>query len=235
MAGLEKQNFIITGAKGALGSVLAERLVGLGAKVVGWDHHGEGEGALVKDQAQERMLWQRVDVTDAVAVEAAFELVEKEVGPVAGVVHCAGGFRWSLMDEISTEDIDFLVDLNLRSSLYMARTALKRLKARGQGRLIFISSRSTTAPGAGEGGYVATKAGLNALVRALAAEVKESTITVNAIQPSVIDTANNRREMPDADFSTWVPRADLADLVEFLLSEKGRSISGAQLVVSGRT
>lgn len=235
MSGLKEQIFVITGAKGALGSVLTQRLAGVGATVVGWDHHGQGGGALVEDGEMEGVRWQQVDVTDAVALEAALELVEREVGPVAGVIHCAGGFRWSLMDKISTEDIDFLVDLNLRSSLYMARSVMKRFKERGAGRLIFISSRSTKAPGAGEGAYVATKAGLNALVRSLAAEVKESQITVNAIQPSVIDTPNNRVEMPEADFSTWVPREDLADLVEFLVSEKGRSINGAELVVAGRT
>src|SRR5690625_3099937 len=190
MAGLEQKNFIITGAKGALGSILMERLAGAGATVLGWDHQGEGEGGLVADQAQSQVFLQRVDVTDAQAIEAALELVEKEVGPISGVSHCAGGFRWSHVDKISTADIDFLVDLNQRSRLYMARSVMKRVKERGEGRLIFISSRSTTAPGPGEGAYVATKAGLNALVMSLAKEVKASKITVNAIQPSVIDTPN---------------------------------------------
>ncbi len=226
---------VVTGASGALGSEMMERFVRYGDSVVGWDIDAPGPGSLVRDERKRTLYWMNVDVTDAGVVDDAVDTVEQEIGPIDAFIHCAGGFRWSHIDKISARDIDFLVDLNLRSSLYVAHSVLGSMKVRGQGRLIFISSRSTIKPGAGEGAYAATKAGLNALTISLADEVKESEITVNALQPSVIDTEANREDMPDADFSTWVPRGELVDLVEYLIDDKARSISGSLIAVSGRT
>lgn len=235
MSAESKNLILITGAGGAVGEAMVEHFLEKGAVVVGWDLSAPGEGELREDSQREGFFRQKVDVTKAAGVEAAFKEVEAKLGETRAVIHLAGGFRWSKIDEIGVEDIDFLVDVNLRSSLYLARAAMKRFKARGRGRMIFMSSRSTNSPGVGEGAYAATKAGLNALTLSLAAEVKDSAITVNALQPSVIDTEANRRDMPDADFSTWVPRSHLAEMAEYLLSESGASINGALIAVSGRT
>lgn len=230
-----ERTIVVTGAKGALGSEVVKRFVQYGDEVVGWDIDAPGPGALVDDERSNTLRWMKVDVSDAGAVEDAVVTVEQEIGPIDAVIHCAGGFRWSHVDDLETADIDFLVDVNLRSSLYLARSVMGRMKERGQGRLVFMSSRSTISPGAGEGAYVATKAGLNALTRSLADEVKDSEITVNALQPSVIDTPANREDMSDADFSTWVPRQELVELMEYLLSDKARSISGSLITLPGRT
>ena len=230
-----ERTIVVTGAKGALGGEVIKRFVQYGDEVIGWDIEAPGPGALVEDERRRNLRWLKVDLCDSAAVEGATATVEQEVGGIDAFIHCAGGFRWSHIEKIDTADIDFLVNVNLRSSLYVARSVMGRMKERGQGRLIFMSSRSTTGPAAGEGAYVATKAGLNALTRSLADEVKESEITVNALQPSVIDTPDNREAMPDADFSTWVPRAELVDLMEYLLSDKARSINGSLITVSGRT
>lgn len=225
---------VVTGASGALGEAVVEHLLSTNRRVVGWDLESPGGGLLVPGE-KSGLSRQKVDVTDANAVEKAVNQVEADLGAISAMIHLAGGFRWSMIDEIDVEDIDFLVDVNLRSGLYIARSVMKRFKARGKGRLVLISSRSTLAPGAGEGAYAATKAGLNALITSLAAEVKDIDVTVNGLQPSIINTAANREAMPEADFSTWVPRSHLAKIIAFLLSEEGASISGATLVVSGRT
>ena len=230
-----ERTIVVTGASGALGGQIVDQFVQYGDHVVGWDIEAPGPGALVEDERRRPLDWMKIDLTDAGMVADAVHTVEQEVGPIDAFVHCAGGFRWSHIDEIGVDDIDFLVDVNLRSSLYVARSVLGAMKERGTGRIIFLSSRSTISPGAGEGAYAATKAGLNALTRSLADEVKDSEITVNALQPSVIDTPDNREAMPDADFSTWVPRQELAELVEYLLSESARSVSGSLITVSGRT
>ncbi len=234
---LEQGNrvIVVTGACGALGGDIVDQFVRYGDRVVGWDVDAPGPGALVDDERRNTLQWMNVDVTDAGVVGDAVDTVEQEIGAIDAVIHCAGGFRWSHIEDIGTEDIDFLVDVNLRSSLYLARSVMGPMKERGQGRLIFMSSKSTKGPGAGEGAYAATKAGLNALTKSLAAEVSDSEITVNALQPSVIDTPDNREAMSDADFSTWVPRGELVEIIEFLLGDSARSISGAEVEVPGRT
>ena len=84
------------------------------------------------------------------------------------------------------------------------------------------------------GPYAASKAAVHRLTESLAAELKLEGVTVNAVLPSTIDTAANRREMPQADFSRWVAPADLAAVMLFLASDEARAVTGALIPVSGR-
>ncbi|MFU8806618.1 MAG: SDR family oxidoreductase, partial [Bradymonadaceae bacterium] len=203
---------VVTGGRGALGGVVMERFARQGATVVGIDITGSGEG-LTEDGERAHTWWRRADLTRASEVRAAFESIEERFGGVDVVVHCAGGFRFTHMDEASDADIDFLVDVNLRSSLYVMRQSLQIMKRGGYGRIVLMSSRSTLKPGAGEGAYTATKAGLNALTMAVAEEVKELDIRVNSIQPVIIDTAANREAMPEAPHEKWVKPSELAEII----------------------
>jgi NAD(P)-dependent dehydrogenase (short-subunit alcohol dehydrogenase family) len=72
------------------------------------------------------------------------------------------------------------------------------------------------------------------LTEALAEEVKDRAITVNALLPSIIDTPANRADMPNADFSRWVPPRAVADVIVFLLSDQASAVTGALIPVSGR-
>jgi NAD(P)-dependent dehydrogenase (short-subunit alcohol dehydrogenase family) len=87
--------------------------------------------------------------------------------------------------------------------------------------------------GSGMGAYAASKAGVHRLTEALAAELK-GRITVNAVLPSIIDTAANRDSMPKADFTKWVAPKELADVILFLASDAASAVTGALLPVNGR-
>jgi 3-oxoacyl-[acyl-carrier protein] reductase len=87
--------------------------------------------------------------------------------------------------------------------------------------------------GAGMGPYAASKSGVHRLTESLAEELK-GVVTVNAVMPSIIDTEANRRDMPEADFSTWVQPAELAGVILFLLSGEARAVTGALVPVAGR-
>jgi NAD(P)-dependent dehydrogenase (short-subunit alcohol dehydrogenase family) len=88
-------------------------------------------------------------------------------------------------------------------------------------------------PFAGAAGYITAKAGVLALVDAMAAEYQADGIRVNAILPSVIDTPANRSQMPGADFSTWVRPAEIARVILFLCDDPSGVVSGAHLPVYG--
>jgi NAD(P)-dependent dehydrogenase (short-subunit alcohol dehydrogenase family) len=86
---------------------------------------------------------------------------------------------------------------------------------------------------AGMGAYSASKAGVHRLTEALAAEWK-GRITVNAVLPSIIDTAANRASMPDAEFGKWVRPEELANVILFLASDAASGVTGALVPVTGR-
>jgi len=85
---------------------------------------------------------------------------------------------------------------------------------------------------AGMGAYAAAKGGVHRLTEALAEELKGK-VAVNALLPSILDTPQNRKDMPDSDFSKWVSPADLAEVIAFLASDKARAITGALVAVNG--
>lgn len=229
------QTVVVTGAAGALGSTVSERFLAEGCTVVGVDIGLEQGTELVADAERERLHWTEIDLTDADAVRSGVERINGALGPIDVVVNCAGGFRWTLMGDASDEDIDFLIGANLRSALLMVREVLPGMKEREFGRIVLMSSKSTLNPGKGEAPYAATKAALNALTKSVAAEVTELDVTINAILPSIIDTPNNREEMPHADHDTWVKREQLAEIIFSLTQEFGEPINGALIPVTGRT
>ena len=106
------------------------------------------------------------------------------------------------------------------------------MKAR-RGRIINIGAMGALQAGAGMGAYAASKAGVHRLTEALAAEWKGK-ITVNAVLPSIIDTAANRASMPNADFSKWVAPQELAEVILFLAGDAASAVTGALIPVPGR-
>ena len=86
----------------------------------------------------------------------------------------------------------------------------------------------------GQVAYTASKAGVAKLTEALADELKDRGITVNAILPSTLDTPKNRLDMPQADFTRWVTPREAAEVIAFLISDAARAVTGALIPVTGR-
>jgi NAD(P)-dependent dehydrogenase (short-subunit alcohol dehydrogenase family) len=223
MAPPTERTVLITGATGALGSHVLARYQRAGQPIVAL-HHGAAP-----PQASGDVRWVRADVTDPASVREALRGLD-----VDQLVHTAGGFRFAHADQTSDADLDFLIDTNLKSAFYLVRALLPGMKERNYGRLVFVSSRATMAPGAGMAAYAASKAGLNALVASLAEETKKYDINVNAVLPTVIDTPANRRDMPKADHAQWVSPESLAEIVFSLTDARGKPVNGALLPVAGR-
>ena len=111
---------------------------------------------------------------------------------------------------------------------------MPRLVDAGGGAFVAVSARAALQPFAGAAAYIAAKAAVLALVRALDAEYRQAGVRCNAILPSVIDTPANRRAQPDADHSAWVAPEQIARVVEFLVSDASSATTGAAIPVFGR-
>ncbi len=223
----KSRRVLITGAAGVLGQKVCEVFLNHGDQVI-----GTYIDALPQDmspQTQAQIHWLKLDVSDSAQVRRTLEGLDVDV-----CIHCAGGFRFSYVDQLSDQDFDFLLNSNLKSSFYIARELIPVMKKKNYGRLLLISSKSTLNPGAGMAAYCATKSAINSLVQSLADEVKKYDIQVNAVLPTIIDTPTNRKDMPQAEFSTWVKPEELADVIYDLTTEKRKAIHGALIPISGR-
>jgi NAD(P)-dependent dehydrogenase (short-subunit alcohol dehydrogenase family) len=176
--------------------------------------------------------------SDAAALAGALARAEAELGPVTGAVLTAGAWRGGhkFHEPEAAADYRTVMDANLEVTNVALRALLPGLVQRRRGSVVLIGSRSGVRPydAPGDAAYAAAKAALTALAQAIAAEVLADGVRVNLVLPSTIDTEANRQAMPAADRSRWVTTDSLGDVIQFLLSERARDISGAAIPVYGR-
>jgi NAD(P)-dependent dehydrogenase (short-subunit alcohol dehydrogenase family) len=174
-----------------------------------------------------------VDLTDPAAAGKAVEAITAKFGGLDVLINVAGGFSWQTHEGGDPQTWQRLFLMNVQTAANACRAAIPALKASGTGRIVNVGANAATKAGTGMGAYTASKAGVHKMTEALAEELKGG-VTVNAVLPSMIDTAVNRADMPDADFSTWVSPAELAAVILFLASEEASAVTGALVPVIGR-
>jgi NAD(P)-dependent dehydrogenase (short-subunit alcohol dehydrogenase family) len=235
MTDVSTQVTLVTGASGALGSALVQRFAASG-RVIALERSKDGQVAL--ERAGERVLRLRANTGDAAALTSALEGAQAEHGALTGAVLAAGAWRGghAFHEPEAAADYRAVMDANLETAQVALRALLGGMVARKRGSIVLIGSRSGVRPfsAPGDAAYAATKAALTALTQTIAAEVLEHGVRVNMVMPSTIDTAANRQAMPGADTSRWVSTDSLGDVIEFLLSERSRDVSGAALPVYGQ-
>lgn len=217
----------ITGGHGVLGKAVLDAALQAGLKVAVIDHaqgHAVPKGVLEVGG---------VDLTDADQAQKAVDAVIARFGRLDALLNIAGGFVWQTLDDVAPA-WDRMYALNVTTARNASRAALPALKASPEGRIVNVGSAAALKAGAGMGAYGAAKAGVHALTQSLAEELKSTSVTVNAVLPSIIDTPANRKDMPDADPATWVAPGDLAQVILFLASPDSRAMTGALTPVTGR-
>ena len=225
---------VITGGFGALGQVVAAAAIGHGFKVAVVGHTAEAPAALAGKLGPNGLLLGGVDLADEAAAAKAMNAVTSRFGRIDALLNIAGGFRWIKIGDSHSADLEILFRMNVQTAANAIRAALPALKKSSAGRVVNVGALAAEKAAAGMGPYAASKAAVLRLTEALAEELKDARITVNAVLPSIIDTPQNRADMPKADFSRWVAPGDLAEVMLFLASEKARAITGAHIAVPGR-
>lgn len=221
----------ITGGFGALGRGVARVLLTYGARPVLFGRSAGFASSFPADVLQV----ERVDLENPLDAEAALERVVAQQGGLDAIVNVAGGFQWETIEHGSVETWDLMYRSNLRTAIVSVKAALPHLRHRGGGRIINIGSASARRGEKGFAAYAASKSGVERLTEALADELLDDGITVNAILPGIIDTPANRAAMPDADFARWVSTESLGEMIAFLLSPQASAVTGALIPVVNRT
>ena len=235
----ENLRVVVTGASGNLGAAVARAFVRHGAHVVLVDRSRQDmEHAGFADDA--RNLISVTDLLDQSQVNAMVQAAVAKFGGIHVLCNIAGGFRMGeAVHETSDANWDFLFDINARTLLHASRAVVPQMlkqpsSASGsRGKIINVGAFGAQRGGAQMGAYAASKASVMRLTESMAAELREQGINVNAVLPTIIDTPQNRKDMPDADPAKWVAPQALADVVMFLASDAARAVHGALVPVTG--
>ena len=252
MGRVQDQVAVVTGAAKGSGEAISHRLAQEGAKLILGDIDGPRLGTTamkIRDVGGEAVTV----VGDITEEDPAFQLIENAIehfGQIDILVNNVGGSRNAKIWQMSVEDWDYTIRLNLRGTFLCTRAAVPHMIERKRGKIICLSSGARegtpwTAYYEGGSAYSASKAGVHGFMRDLALELAEHNINVNCVAPGQIDTeiagAKLRKLNDTVDFSPnrmtpfgrlGQPR-EVADAVLFLASDEASYVSGHTLAVMG--
>lgn len=241
MNGRPDGSALVTGASRGIGAAIAKALAREGWPVgVSYRSDDEAANAVVEEikAAGGRATALKGDVSDPETADALFSALEEEFGPVLVLVNNAGVRADGLAPMINDEDWDKVVDTNLSAAFRLTRRALRPMIRNRYGRVVNIASIVGAVRGnAGQANYAASKAGLVAMTRTVAAEVARRGVTVNAVAPGLIETdmtegiAENLLEHVPAQ-RAGTPD-EVAECVRFLASDGAAYVNGICLTVDG--
>jgi 3-oxoacyl-[acyl-carrier protein] reductase len=236
---------LVTGASLGLGAAIARTLAEAGAAVVvNYASSRDAAAAVVAGIAADggRAIAHQADVRDAAAVQAMIARAERELGPVDIVVNNAGREEAVAAPfELTRDDYQQMLDLNLHAVVHTCRAASPAMRARGWGRIVNIASEAVSRPGPGFSAYAAGKGAMVALSRNLALELGPSGITVNVVAPGWIATPRADAAPPE-DVARLIATTPLgyqgrpdhvAGAVLFYASPLADFVTGSYLPVSG--
>lgn len=233
---------LVTGGSRGIGAAIAKRLAAEGASVALTYVSGEDKASAVVgaiEAAGGKAMSIKADNRDAEAIHAAVERVVSRYGALDILVNNAGIFSTGFIDEITLDDLDRMLEINLRAPAIAARSAAKYLPEGG--RIITVGSNlAVRVPWSGISLYAMSKAGLIGLTRGLARDLGPRGITVNIVHPGSTNTDMNPADGETSDPQRGlmaIPRyndtADVAGLVTWLAGPEGRSVTGAEFTIDG--
>jgi NAD(P)-dependent dehydrogenase (short-subunit alcohol dehydrogenase family) len=217
------KNIIITGANGSLGTATVKKFLDEGYKVIAVD---SAENHLGYAKENSNFALHNVNLADEAAATTFVEDIIRTHGTIHGALMLVGGFAMGGLDKTTGKDLKAMYSLNFETAYYTSRLLFQHMMDKNYGRLVFVGARPALLAGAGKGmiAYALSKSLLFKLAEFINAEAKGHDVTASVIVPSTIDTEQNRKDMPKADPSDWVKAEQLADVLEFICSDKGQPL-----------
>jgi NAD(P)-dependent dehydrogenase (short-subunit alcohol dehydrogenase family) len=214
---------IITGANGNLGTAVTREFLNKGYRVVATV---VTEAMKTEIPAEERLDVQVVDLSNETATASFVQSVIDSYKTVDAALLLVGGFAAGDITNTSVADIDKQIALNFKTAYHVTQPVFKHMLGKGQGRLVFIGARPALEASQGKNllAYGLSKSLLFKLAEYLNAEAKGKNITATVVAPSTLDTPLNRKSMPDVDPEIWVKPTALAEILEFIVSDKNATV-----------
>jgi len=236
-----RQVALVTGASRGIGRAIALALAAEGYLVIGTATTDSGAAAIGEALAPAGGQGLKLDVTDAVGLDAAIDGIVKAHGALQVLVNNAGITRDTLAMRMKDDDWDAVHDTNLKAVFRASRAVIRPMMKQRYGRIINITSVVGASGNAGQANYAAAKAGVAGMTRALARELGSRNITVNCVAPGFIAT-DMTDGLPEAQKSALLQQIplgrlgqtdEIAHAVCFLASPKAGYITGTELHVNG--
>lgn len=240
---LEGRVALVTGGTGGIGDAIARRLAASGAKIA-TNYRNEGKAQAWLAEMEKLGYVARiypVDVTNYDGCQTMISQIEADLGPVDILVNNAGITQDTTLRKMSKEQWDSVLSVNLDGLFNVTRPIVPGMIERGRGRIINISSINGQKGQVGQTNYAAAKAGMHGFTMALAQEVARKGVTVNTISPGYIAT-EMVMAVPDdirKQIISQIPVGrlgqpeEIADLVEYLASDRAGFITGADFAING--
>lgn len=226
------QTVVVTGAAGTVGRAVALAFRRRGAQLVLIDVDGRAlvEACAEAGIAQSEATFLALNLLDKEAMSRQFRGFTR----IDVLCNIAGAFTMgSPVHETDEDTWSAMINVNASTILSTARVVVPGMLEQGSGCIVNIGAGAALSGTASMGAYAAAKSAVLRLTESMSAELRDRGIRVNCVLPSIVDTPQNRRDLPSADPGRWVSPAALADVIVFLASPSAAAIHGACIPVRG--
>jgi acetoacetyl-CoA reductase len=240
-----KRLALVTGGTGGLGQAICKRLGDDGFAVVALHTPGNsrvGDWLAQCEREGHAFAAEPVDVADFASCARAVENIRRRFGPVSVLVNNAGVTQDASFRKMSLDQWQQVLHFNLDSMFNMTKPVIEDMLAAGWGRIVNISSVNGQRGAFGQANYAASKAGIHGFTKSLAIEFASKGITVNTVSPGYLRTAMiekvpqavlEGRILPQIPAGRLGEPDEIADLVGYLVSERGAFVNGANMAING--
>jgi NAD(P)-dependent dehydrogenase (short-subunit alcohol dehydrogenase family) len=224
------KTILITGANGNLGLAVTKYFLDKGYKVIATVHNLADKN---EDLVHTNLMLEKIDLTNESETAAFVQSTIQAHGPIEAALLLVGGFTAGNIFETKSQDIKKQISLNFDTAYHVLRPMFAHMLEKNNGRIVLIGSKPALNAASGKKllAYGLAKSLLFKVAEYLNAEAKGKNVVTTVVAPGTIDTKSNRAAMPDANFDDWVKPQTLAEIFDFVISEKAAELRETVLKV----